>query len=471
MTKIVRQQSDHESVRQLLRILHTSLPADASFLFSCPAPDGKPFLLDAYGRPDGKPAQHAGCLERCALLEHAATHHRALCAGHYPLRVKDGKGGRESSLPVSLLLIPTERRESTAGGERYILCFIRTREDAYRHEDLHFLRNMIRRYRLFLEHVAPSASRFSPEAAGEPEAPSIETPHILTNLLASFLSASRRVLPVDALVLTLWSDVIKQGEFMQVLGCSEEELSRSAWIDRREVLERNLGSPLRVKNFVFFYKKCKVRLELEEFIPRLASSVSARLTRGDETVGTISLKSTDEGVGDLMAGALPDLVPLMLWELRVAGTRHAWKRRAEGSELSIVNTRAFQDDLIRNFRFASRYGEPLSALIFTPPSPFRYSDAGEESFARLFTLMRKSIRAVDSACYFGANGFSMLLPKATYRDSLKVADRLMNLADQVLKHDRYLGNRLDLSYRVVSYPESAGSDVDLWEAIVDTVPA
>jgi hypothetical protein len=454
--------SHEENIGRFLRILHASLPSDVSCVFSRDE-SGKDFEVSSihgeheYFSPDLK------VLAKSPMLPFVAGKKIAICPGHCRLKSRD-ENGNDEWIPSSVMLLPWNSSEERTS----IFCFCRFGEDAYGNEDLYFGRSLLNRYQsLLLRDPRPLLLR------GTSDSPRVDleaNPFYLSNLVSSFLLASCRVLPIDAIILTLWSDVVPKGNFLQLAGYSSRILSGSEWFRKNRYLSRFLGDSFRVHDFHFYFRKFRFRMEIEEVLPRMPVAVSERLTLGDRVVGTVTLKTGKGEDREEMKKSLPDLVPLLLWEMKNARRVTGIRKHTRGSSASIIKTEAFQDDLIHHYRSARRFGDPLSAIVFTPSHPSAFSGTSEESFSRLYLLMRKSVRAIDSACFLGLNGFLILLPRAGYRDALNVAERLMKLACEVMKHDRLLGKKTSLEYRVVSFPESAKNEGELWESLHETIP-
>jgi len=458
-----------KSTGHFLQILHTSLPSEVSCVF---IPDeGGTDLHPLKIRSENESVMlDLSCLADSALLSYVLEQQTATCSGHILLRSTEKNKKGKSWTPVSVICLPSK----SVDGDRVkaVFCFIQIKEDAYRDEDLYFARSMFARYKLYLDyHQEIGSYHFTEEdQPGSHHADLKSNPYYLTNLLSTFVQAGTRSLPIEGIDLTLWSDVVPKGQFFQIFGYPDEFLVKYRGYENNKTLERHLGSAFKVKNFIFFCRSIKIRMDIEEVIPRPAASVSSQLRLGDRIVGSVTLRTNDPKNRDRIKAGLSDLSHLILWEMQIARRRAATSTRARGSNTSTIKPKAFQDDLIGHFRSARRYGDSLSAVVFRPSYPFRLSGPGEESFSRLFLLMRKSVRSVDSACFFGLNGFLILLPRATYREALKVTDRLMGLAEEVIKHDRFLDKKSALEYKVVSFPESAKSEIELWERLSDAVP-
>jgi hypothetical protein len=450
-----------ESMRRLLRLIHTSLPARLSCAMVPGREEGEYHVHDLIYE-EKQPTSGLGPLLESKLLSLTAGSQCSFCAGHFAMgRCGQAGGSQDAS---SVLLFPF----AFPGEKNAVLAFTHPGEDVYRDRDLHYVRGILRRHSLYLDHVRQIPS---PEEVGTREGGSSVlplSPYYLYNMLSAFLRASLRILPIDALVLTIWAEIVPKGEFLQVVGWKSDQPMSTKPTERAETLMKRLGTSFKLDEFTFFYKKCRLRFEVEDAIPRLPASVTVPLHLLGKPVGTITLKSRCLEAKEKMARAIPDLSTLLLWEMRISRKRHELRRSARGDDLSLVSSMALQDDLATYYKSAKRFGEALSAIVFSPLDPHRVPEATLESLSRLFLLMRKSVRAVDTASRMEPLGLTVLLPKATHREASKVAERLMKLADEVLKHERYLGRNIFLKYRVVSFPEVAKDEVELWEAIAGT---
>lgn len=405
-----------------------------------------------------------GPLLQSQIVCTAASSRRPFCVGHFAEnRSSKGSRGRSAS---SALVIPFGIPEEKDA----LLVFSHAGKDMFTERDLHYVKGILRRYELYLEHLA-QLSRPEEGRPGQRSSGLLPlSPYYLYNLLCTFIRAACRILPIDALVLTLWSDVVPKHELLQVVGWRGEELEKSKPFEKAEALLKRLGSSFRIDDVTLFYRKFRLRLEVEDTIPRLPVSVTAPLFLSGKPVGTITVKTRSLEARPGIEKALRELVELLLWEMRISRKREELRRRARGDEPSLVSPMAFQDDLTDSFKRAKRFGEAISAIIFSPLDPHRVPEATEESLSRLYLLMRKSVRAIDIACLMEPHGFAVLLPKATHREASKIAERLMKLADEVLKHERYLGRNIFLKYQVVNFPEVAKDEVELWEAIAGAAP-
>ncbi len=451
--------------KRFLRVAHTALLSEVSCLFSFDS-QRNGFSLDTSISELEGISPDLKVLADSPILNYAALNRLAICPGHYLMSVT-GKGrGRETWIPSSLLILPWPHPEEKSD----ILSFCRFSQDAYKDEDLHFIRNLLGHFEYSSGRmIRPGDLPITPGTGVVLE--DLESnPYYLTNLLLNFVKAARRILPVESIILTLWSDIVPKGDFLQVAGYSEDTLRTSNWFERQKYLARHLGSSFRIDDFHFYFKKYKFRMEIDDILPTMSVSVSSPLRINGSVVGSITLKTQDDMAREQMKKALPDLVELLLWEMRRERTRTGITCRIRGGGTSLIKPRAFQDELIKHYRSARRYGDALSAIIFRPNNPYCSSGTCDESFSRLFLLMRKSIRAIDFACTMGLNGLLILLPRAGHRDALKVAERLMLLAEEVVKYDRFLSKKTAFEYRVVCFPESAKNEMELWEAISDAVP-
>lgn len=453
-----------ESKSRFLQIVHASLPSDVSCLLSCDWETRDYRLMKSISEGDADRID-IKALACSSLAFYAIEHHIALCTGHIIIETLETGGDLHVRAPSSAIIIPFSMSDATSD----LYCFYRFEEDAYCDRDLYFVRTMLKRFQTYLKHCHTFHYGIERGASADIQEDLGFIPYYLTNLLSAFLQASCRVLPLKALILTLWTDVVSKGEFLHVTGCSKDILDDSACLEKSQVMVRHLGTTFRVQDFHFFYRRVRFRTDIDTMIPRLPLSVSGPIRIAGKVVGTVTLKTMEISDRETMKLTLSKLIPLITWEMQIAKKRAGVARCVKGGDASIINSRTLQEELTNHYRFARRYGESLSAVIFRPRNPYRYTRPSEESFSRLFLLMRKSIRSVDSACLYGLNGFLILLPRARHCDAMKVAQRLIKLADEVIKHDEFLDRRTTLEYRVVSFPELAKNEVEFWEAISEAV--
>jgi diguanylate cyclase (GGDEF)-like protein len=154
---------------------------------------------------------------------------------------------------------------------------------------------------------------------------------------------------------------------------------------------------------------------------------------------------------DPPAGGLsPEAEDLVAWlgsqaaiALENARLHHVARREASTDELTgLVNRRRFMEALDGEIARTQRGGARLSVLLADLDDFKRINDrfghpAGDEALRTFASLLRASLREVDTAARLGGEEFAVLLPETDLEGALVLAERLRRHvgAHAVLLHD------------------------------------
>jgi diguanylate cyclase (GGDEF)-like protein/PAS domain S-box-containing protein len=115
-------------------------------------------------------------------------------------------------------------------------------------------------------------------------------------------------------------------------------------------------------------------------------------------------------------------------ELRLSEQRYR-EMSITDSLTKLYNSRQFFRQLGTEVERAKRYGIPLSLILLDIDDFKRYNDSyghleGDKALRALSDVIRKKLRACDSAYRYGGEEFTILLPETEAEDALLAAERL-----------------------------------------------
>ncbi len=95
----------------------------------------------------------------------------------------------------------------------------------------------------------------------------------------------------------------------------------------------------------------------------------------------------------------------------------------------LKNHRAFQEQVMDEFRRVQRYGLPLALMVLDVDHFKQYNDlfghpAGDQVLQQVAQTLRSGVRAVDFVARYGGEEFVILLPQTEARPAMEVAERL-----------------------------------------------
>ena len=129
----------------------------------------------------------------------------------------------------------------------------------------------------------------------------------------------------------------------------------------------------------------------------------------------------------------------------------------------LFNRRYMEETLNRELNRAQRYGQPFVVVMMDLDHFKRINDvfghdAGDEALRKLGLLLSKYFRGSDTACRFGGEEFTLILPGATLRDAVNRMEELRKDIKQVaILRDRKSAAQLSASFGLASFPLHADS--------------
>lgn len=152
------------------------------------------------------------------------------------------------------------------------------------------------------------------------------------------------------------------------------------------------------------------------------------------------------GVGDFLlkeeleAVSFFDIISTVLTESHQSREKNALQKelqdRANRDGLTgLTNHRCFLEILEKEFIRSSRYWRPLSLLMIDLDGFKTINDnlghqKGDAVLARISTLLRKSVRDVDTVARYGGDEFAILLPETDLEAARNLAERVLTSIGQ-----------------------------------------
>lgn len=134
----------------------------------------------------------------------------------------------------------------------------------------------------------------------------------------------------------------------------------------------------------------------------------------------------------------------------------------------LLNRRSFDEALVREWRRAVRYRQPLALIILDVDHFKHYNDqnghpAGDELLQSVAQLISRRVRAIDVVARYGGEEFALLLPETSGAAALHLAERIRQ---DVARQDfpggpRQPSGRVTISLGVAAYPDSASTAEEL----------
>ena len=125
----------------------------------------------------------------------------------------------------------------------------------------------------------------------------------------------------------------------------------------------------------------------------------------------------------------------------------------------LFNRRYLEETLERELRRADRHQSCVGAIMFDIDQFKQFNDslghdAGDALLRELGNALQEEIRKEDIACRYGGEEFVLILPDISFKDAVKRAEHLQEMARRmdVIHRGRALGN-VTLSLGVAVYPE------------------
>jgi diguanylate cyclase (GGDEF)-like protein len=125
---------------------------------------------------------------------------------------------------------------------------------------------------------------------------------------------------------------------------------------------------------------------------------------------------------------------------------------------NLFNRRRLEELLDHEVRRCQRLKHPFSVVMVDVDNFKQYNDdfghmAGDEVLVRVATVLHDSIREVDTVARYGGEEFLILMPEATEREAVRLAERLRKrVADEPIEH-----RAITISLGVAQYPVNGES--------------
>jgi diguanylate cyclase (GGDEF)-like protein len=102
---------------------------------------------------------------------------------------------------------------------------------------------------------------------------------------------------------------------------------------------------------------------------------------------------------------------------------------AHDSLTGLLNRRAFNENLTREFERSQRYGNDMSLIMidldhFKSVNDRFGHDAGDEVLRKVAESIREGVRSTDIAARFGGEEFAVILPNTNHDEALRLAQRI-----------------------------------------------
>lgn len=135
----------------------------------------------------------------------------------------------------------------------------------------------------------------------------------------------------------------------------------------------------------------------------------------------------------------------------------------------IGNHRFFQQNLVREVKWAQEGHYQLSLIIFDLDNFKRFNDdfghqAGDMLLNNVGTTIKSCIRETDIACRYGGEEFVVILPKASGMEAREVAERIRKAVEAArlfVGEGNPEGCGVTISGGVATFPEEAENGVEL----------
>jgi diguanylate cyclase (GGDEF)-like protein len=125
---------------------------------------------------------------------------------------------------------------------------------------------------------------------------------------------------------------------------------------------------------------------------------------------------------------------------------------------NLFNRRRLEELLDQEVRRSQRLKHPFAIVMVDVDNFKHYNDdfghlAGDDVLARVATVLHDSVREVDTVARYGGEEFVILMPEATTREAVHLAERLRKrVADEPIEH-----RGITISLGVAQYPVNGES--------------
>lgn len=144
------------------------------------------------------------------------------------------------------------------------------------------------------------------------------------------------------------------------------------------------------------------------------------------------IKTSRDGQIVGIQGILTDITYLKKIQEELEESRQQYEELSITDSLTkIYNSRHFYDQLQKEMERCSRYKHPMSLLMMDIDDFKKYNDEyghleGDKVLERLGSIIKNSLRKVDSAYRYGGEEFTAILPQASGEQAEAVAKRIMD---------------------------------------------
>ncbi len=126
---------------------------------------------------------------------------------------------------------------------------------------------------------------------------------------------------------------------------------------------------------------------------------------------------------------------------------------------NVLNRRAFNGILEREFRRVNRYNCPLALLVIDLDYFKKVNDTyghlvGDQVLREIASTCQSSLRDIDVLVRYGGDEFVVILPGTNLQDGLIVANRIKNRVENALFYNESAPIRMTVSVGISHYPAS-----------------
>ena len=136
----------------------------------------------------------------------------------------------------------------------------------------------------------------------------------------------------------------------------------------------------------------------------------------------------------------------------------------------LFNRRYLQESLDRELNRAARSKKPLGLIMldidhFKNFNDTHGHDAGDAVLREVAAMLSNHLRKPDSACRYGGEEFTLILPDADLKAGIQKAEQLREAAKRLeIQYGRQLVGPITLSLGVACFPEHGTSSSELLQA-------
>jgi diguanylate cyclase (GGDEF)-like protein len=166
------------------------------------------------------------------------------------------------------------------------------------------------------------------------------------------------------------------------------------------------------------------------------SMVCVPLFHNDEAVGVLKVLSSHKNAfSDVDIGALALLADVIASSMANAEKFSAARHDSRHDQLTgLLNRRVYDQELANEFSRATRYGHPLTLVLFDLDGFKAVNDgqghpAGDELLREVAVLLKRSARTIDRPFRIGGDEFAILLPATTMQSAEKLVERIRSAVD------------------------------------------